>query len=211
MIARRAAFRHPAGEPAPRTAVLLSGFRRQSNTKAFVPTSTNYRWLEKLQEYEPHSIAGSLGQLLFLASLRMAGMPKLDSVGHSLVVTFHTEQPWLTNEDRDELWSAFGVPIYEQIYCASGLLATECFAHDGLHAAKGAEWRADENGELWFREPLSWWEERGEAYAPSGLFGAVESEPCECGQRGARLRITGPAQRQTLLRTRSMGAWAQVA
>lgn len=211
MIARRAAFRHPAGEPAPRTAVLLSGFRRQSNTKAFVPTSANYRWLDKLQEYEPHSIAGSLGQLLFLSSLRMAGMPKLDSVSHSLVVTFHTEQPWLTNEDRDELWSAFGVPIYEQIYCASGLLATECFAHDGLHAAKGAEWHADENGELWFREPVSWWEERGEAYAPSGLFGAVESEPCECGQPGARLRIAGPVQRQTLLRTRALGAWAQVA
>jgi hypothetical protein len=211
MIVRRAAFRHPAGEPSPRTAILLPGFKRQANTKAFVPSGSNYRWLEKLQEYRPNSLAGSLGQLLFLASLRIAGLPKLETLNHSLVVTFHTEQPWLTAEDRDELWSAFGVPLYEQIYCTSGLLATECIAHDGLHPAKDADWTASDNGELWFREPAAWWEDRGEAYAPSGLFGSVETETCECGQAGPRLRIAGPAQRQTLLRTRSFGSWAQVA
>jgi hypothetical protein len=40
----------------------------------------------------------------------------------------------LTDADRDWLWSAFRVPIFEQIIGESGeLLATECEAHNGMH------------------------------------------------------------------------------
>ncbi|HEV3342634.1 MAG TPA: hypothetical protein VG125_19840, partial [Pirellulales bacterium] len=40
----------------------------------------------------------------------------------------------LTEEDRERLWRAFRVPVFEQRIDESGcLLAAECEAHDGLH------------------------------------------------------------------------------
>jgi hypothetical protein len=43
-------------------------------------------------------------------------------------------EPRLNDTDRDRLWRAFRVPIFEQIVGRAGeLLAAECEAHDGLH------------------------------------------------------------------------------
>jgi hypothetical protein len=40
----------------------------------------------------------------------------------------------LTAADRDQLWRAFRVPIFEQIIGTHGeRLAADCEAHDGLH------------------------------------------------------------------------------
>jgi hypothetical protein len=202
LLPHRVSFRHPCnsadnGRP-PRTALLLPGFKRQASVKSFAPATGHHKWLEKLEQFAPESMAGSLGELLFLASLRCSKALRLDALRHSLVVIFQTEQPWITREDREDLWAAFGLPVYEQIYSITGLLATECEAHDGLHIAPGAIWNRRLNGELWFREPASWWEDRGDAFAPSGLFGDVEEAPCPCGRPTPRLRILGPSQRQVL-------------
>lgn len=44
--------------------------------------------------------------------------------------------------DRDLLWRAFEVPVYEQVVDAQGrLLASECEAHDGLHVEFDTELR----------------------------------------------------------------------
>ena len=40
----------------------------------------------------------------------------------------------LTREQRERLWKAFRVPVFQQVVTRSGvLLAAECEAHDGLH------------------------------------------------------------------------------
>jgi hypothetical protein len=176
--------------------------------KSFTPANGHHRWLEKLEEYAPESLAGTLGELLFLASLRCSKALRLDSLKHSLVVIFQTEQPWITREDREDLWAAFGLPIYEQIYSVTGLIATECEAHDGLHITPGAKWSRRPNGELWFREPAAWWEDRGDAFAPSGLFGDVDESACQCGRTTPRLRVAGPAQRQVLRNVDVLRAFA---
>ena len=198
LLPHRISFRHPSGARPPRTALLLQGFRRQASVKSFAPATGHHKWLEKLEEYAPECLAGTLGELLFLASLRCSKAVGLHSLKHSLVVIFQTEQPWITREDREDLWAAFGLPVYEQIYSVTGLIATECEAHDGLHITSGAKWSRKENGELWFREPAAWWEDRGDAFAPSGLFGDVDEAMCQCGRATPRLRVLGPAQRQVL-------------
>jgi hypothetical protein len=142
-----------------------------------------------MQRFAPQSLAAAPHQLVFLAQHRKTYQRCLQSLRHSLVLVFRTEQPWLDPRDRDLLWDAFGLPMYEQIYSATGLLATECEAHDGLHAAKGADWTVGLTGELWYREPASWWEDRGETFAPSGLFGSVDGAACPCGRRTPRLRV----------------------
>jgi hypothetical protein len=173
----------------------LPGFKHQSNVRTFLPVADSAKWLEKLERFEPQCLAGSLEQLLFLASLRKADYPKLVSLQHSLVVIFHAEQPFLNEEARQELWSAFGLPLYEQIYSATGLLASECEVHDGLHVAKKSFWTTGQYGELWFREPARWWEEGGDSFAPTGLFGAVDTSACPCGRPTPRLQIcTNPRQ-----------------
>ena len=59
--------------------------------------------------------------------------------------TFWLESPGeaqLTGEERERLWRAFRVPIFEQIIGPRGkLLAAECEAHDGLHIeTSGLRW-----------------------------------------------------------------------
>jgi hypothetical protein len=44
----------------------------------------------------------------------------------------------MTDEDRDLLWRAFGLPVFEQLLGADGrVVARECEVHDGLHADEG--------------------------------------------------------------------------
>jgi hypothetical protein len=68
---------------------------------------------------------------------------------------------WLTDPDRDWLWSAFRVPIFEQIIGESGeLLATECEAHNGMHV-QSAKLRCEQRD--------------------------LDTTPCACGRDSPRL------------------------
>ena len=43
----------------------------------------------------------------------------------------------LTNEERDNVWDRWGVPVYEYRLDSEGsVIAQECDAHDGLHARR---------------------------------------------------------------------------
>jgi hypothetical protein len=55
----------------------------------------------------------------------------------------------LTEEDREQIWRRWGVPVYEQMMDSDGrVVAEECDAHDGLHLVAGAAWAgAAEHGE----------------------------------------------------------------
>lgn len=84
-------------------------------------------WTAQAAAYAPAVIVGTRAQLLSLA----ADPPSLT---HALVVVGRSTDMLLTTADRDRLWRAFRVPVFEQIIGPNGeRLAVECEAHDGLH------------------------------------------------------------------------------
>ena len=117
---REAPFRYPI-RPAPRTAVLIPGFRADGLVRVF-PEG----WSAEAAAFAPQSIAGTLEQL--------------DAVGgtvsltHAAIVIRAEWEPRLSDADRERLWQAFRVPVFEQVVAEDRtLLAAECEAHDGLH------------------------------------------------------------------------------
>ena len=116
-----ARVQHPL-EPVQRTAVLAAGFAAERNVRVF-PEG----WSRGAERFRPAVIAGTLDRLLDAAAQGA-------KVSHALVV--YTSDPGcrLTRQDRDRLWDAFGVPLFEQVLGASGeVVAAECEAHAGLH------------------------------------------------------------------------------
>ena len=107
--------------PAPRTAVLVAGFRSKGRVRVF-----ERGWTEAAARFAPQSIAARLEQI-----------DKLEGIAHpthALIVLRTSSDSGLTLENRRRLWQAFQVPVFEQIISVSGtLLAAECEAHCGLH------------------------------------------------------------------------------
>lgn len=117
---RKAEFVYPI-PPAPRTAVLMPGFRSGDLVRVF-PDG----WTEEVKIFAPQAVAGSLRQLEALAGRA--------SLSHAVIVLRKECEPGLTDSNRTALWRAFRVPAFEQLIGDGGkLLAIECEAHDGLH------------------------------------------------------------------------------
>jgi hypothetical protein len=122
-----ATFIHPV-DPAPRTAILAPGFRETRLVRIF-PEG----WNERAKRFDPGSIAGPLEQL---RSLARDGWP----LEQAVVVFTYAGKAGLSPLDRESLWQAFGVPVFEQYLSpANKLLATECDAHSGLHVISSCE------------------------------------------------------------------------
>lgn len=151
---RKAAFVYPLGKP-PRTAVLGPWFRATSSVRVF-PTG----WTDEAAAYAPQAVAATRQQLLELA-------PYAPHVTHAVIVIAKPGEPWLSPADRQLLWRAFQVPIFQQMISEVGeLLAAECEAHDGLHLV---------TTEL------------------SGY--ALDSTPCPCGSAAPRVIPKKPSER----------------
>jgi hypothetical protein len=87
---------------------------------------------------------------------------EIESLTHALIVLARSNDSLLTTEQRQRLWRAFRVPIFEQIIGGNGeLLAAECEAHDGLHI-------------------------EAPKLRVAGWF--IESAPCGCGRNTPRLK-----------------------
>ena len=115
-------FSYPIG-PAPRTAVLVPGFRSRGSVRVF-PDG----WNEAARRYAPEAIAATLHQF---GSLIELGIP---APSHAVIVISVADGARLTDSDRERLWAAFRVPVFEQVISRRGeLLATDCAAHGGLH------------------------------------------------------------------------------
>ena len=118
-----AQFVHPV-QPAPRTAVLAPGFRDSRLVRVFASG-----WTADAARFSPASIAGPVEELRKAAH---AGF----ELRHSVVVLTSNDDATLSDEDREFLWVAFGVPVFEQqLGPDNELLASECDAHAGLHLA----------------------------------------------------------------------------
>lgn len=114
------AFRYPLGG-CPRIAILVDWFGR-SRRQVAVTSS-------------PAALVGTREQLL-----RLDPRP----LTHAVIVVVRPGGALLSSAERDQLWRAFRVPVFEQIIGHRGrLLAAECEAHDGLHiVARDAVWTA---------------------------------------------------------------------
>jgi hypothetical protein len=119
-------FRYPV-PPAPRTAVLVPWFRPAllaSQPVRIFPRG----WGNEAARYEPLAVAATREQCRALCGYL------IPSLTHALIVLERPAEPRLTEADRNALWRAFRVPVFEQIIGPAGeLLAGECEAHEGLH------------------------------------------------------------------------------
>ncbi|MEP6961801.1 MAG: hypothetical protein ABI995_06980 [Acidobacteriota bacterium] len=162
---RKALFRYPIGS-APRTAILIPWFRQPSawglRSKDPVRVFAG-GWTAEVAAFSPAALVGTREQLL---SLIAGSSPTLT---HASIVVSRLGELLLTTADRDRLWRAFRVPIFEQIVGPSGeLLAAECEAHDGLH------WQT--------------------LAMPQDHY-AIDQTPCACGQRTPRVSSPVAAER----------------
>jgi len=147
---RKPALEYPI-PPAPPTAILVEGFRSAGNTRVF-----EGGWSEEALGFAPRAIAATLAQL---DALRATEIP---SLSNAVIALVRPAERSLSEEDREHLWRAFRVPVFEQRIDDSGcLLASECEAHDGLHVASpGVSARS---GEI------------------------LQTDPCGCGRTTPRL------------------------
>ncbi len=107
--------------PAPRTAILIPGFRSKGAIRVF-----ENGWTEETNRFDPQSITARLDQLFALE--------RIANPTHALIAIRREWEPAISDADRERLWRAFRVPLFEQIVddrCF--LLAAECEAHEGLH------------------------------------------------------------------------------
>ena len=159
---RKAAFHYPIS-PVPRTAVLVDWFDPSPVRGYNVVQTFAEGFTQQAAAFGPAALAGTRGQLLSLTALP----PRLT---HALIVLARPGEPLTTASERDRLWRAFGVPVFEQIIAEDGcLLAAECEAHDGLHVqVAGRDW-----DEYW-----------------------MQMAPCGCGQKSPRLHAAHLVERQ---------------
>ena len=159
---RKAAFHYPI-TPTPRTAVLVDWFDPSPLRGHNMVQTFAEGWTHQVAAFGPAALAGTRGQLLSLAALP----PRLT---HALIVLARPGEPLTTAAERDRLWRAFGVPVFEQIIAEDGrLLAAECEAHDGLHVqVAGRDWDG-------------YW---------------TETAHCGCGQKSPRLHAPEPVERE---------------
>jgi hypothetical protein len=142
----KSAFVYPI-PPAPPTAVLAPWFISRGNVRVF-----EHGWDAEAALFQPMAIAATWPQMESLFGTRIA------SLTHALIALARPADPLLTGFQRQQLWDAFRVPIFEQIIGNNGaLLAAECEAHAGLHVE-----------------------------SPTGEY-SIEAAPCGCGRKTPRI------------------------
>ena len=150
-----ASFRHPTQDRS-RTAVFSSNFSGNRFVRVF-PDG----WSESAARFRPESIAAPFKTLEALAKER-----PIDSLRHAIIVLHSARETLLNESQRLDLWDIWGVPVFEQIWSDTALVAAECEAHDGLHLRK-----------------------------PMAIAGAVAivREACPCGETTPRLVVSETA------------------
>jgi phenylacetate-coenzyme A ligase PaaK-like adenylate-forming protein len=93
--------------------------------------------LHTVEDFAPEVIVAPLQTALALADQKVWGLMELQSLRVALVVL--TRVAPMEQHDRDLLWRAFGVPVFEQLRDSDGVvIARECEVHDGLHLVENA-------------------------------------------------------------------------
>jgi phenylacetate-coenzyme A ligase PaaK-like adenylate-forming protein len=95
-------------------------------------------WIEQIRQFGPEAIAAPVSVLKRLAaSASYKGRSSFPTLTRAIVAFTGIEHGALSTSDRNMLWQAFEVPIFEQCLAPDGsLLAWECEAHEGLHTVE---------------------------------------------------------------------------
>lgn len=94
-------------------------------------TSEEVSWM---RAWAPEALVLPLDLALTLADQKRRGLFDLPSLDTAIVALTSVDDSPIADHHRDLLWQAFGVPLFEQLRGASGLvIAAECEVHDGLH------------------------------------------------------------------------------
>jgi hypothetical protein len=167
-------LRFPLPVPA-RLAVIDAEFHLGANMKAFAA-----RDIGGLVAYAPEALALPQAAALSLAEQKLRGLADLPSLRFAIVVLSSLESAEgerFSLQDRDLLWSAFGLPIFEQLRGWDGrVIARECEVHDGLHFDANAV-IAEVHREELFVSGL-----------PTSCRSEIVAAQCECGLETPRLR-----------------------
>jgi hypothetical protein len=133
-----------------------------------------------LPGYAPGVLALPLAAALSLAERKLRGLVDLPDTTLAIVIESSLDDAPLATHQRDALWKAFGLPVFEQLRGWDGtIIARECEVHDGLHFdAKTVIASVDGNNLL-------------VTGRPTGLSAEIIQEPCECGVETPRLRHVG--------------------
>ena len=112
-----------------RMAVIGPWFNVKGSARVFKHISVS-----ALNRYRAEAVAGPVTTLKSLAEQILADGTPLDSLQYGVIAFTGNGCPALVEADKDLLWRAFQVPVFEQYRGPEGqLLATECEAHQGLH------------------------------------------------------------------------------
>jgi len=190
-----ATFQHPV-TPAPRTAILEDWSMRtgiwQMGEVRTISCGSGIDWIERLERFQPECIAASPNRLMLLADLKRAQQLALPSVRHSLIMQFELGEAWISEEEREELWEVFQIPVFEQLCDHRGrAVAHECEAREGLHIGEGQTWIVDKDARLWHASGQNVINRNKIQPRFTGLYGRVILDGCPCGQPGPRLKIYG--------------------
>jgi len=128
----------------------------------------------------PEAIVAPLQSALELAAAALSGTLELPSLSFAFIVLTDLTDAPLEIRQRDLLWRAFRVPVFEQLRDADGkVIARECETHNGLHLVPGTAARI-EHGTLWIGKRRT------------HLSATIADEHCECGAETPRLRNLAP-------------------
>jgi hypothetical protein len=140
-----------------RIALLDAHFRESAEVRHFAMDEIPW-----MRSWSPEALVLPLDLALSLSDQKRRGLFDLPSLDTAIVVLTSFDDSPLADHHRDMLWTAFGVPVFEQLLgCDGTVIASECEVHDGLH--------------LRDNEPFF-------------LDGEVVTEQCACGLETPRLR-----------------------
>ena len=165
-----------------RIAIIGGRFSEAKNIRDFDPAD-----IHSLAAWRPEALVAPLADALALAEFA----PPLQLSTAMIVLTAlgaeHLSAGHLSDDARDRLWEAFGVPVFEQLRSWDGaVIARECEAHAGLHIAhESTILHKEPEGEILLtlfdsRRPV--------LQARTGLIGEIVECECECGSGIPRLR-----------------------
>jgi hypothetical protein len=161
-------------QPAPRTALLGSGFRSNGVARVFGPD-----WTQRLDSYRPEAIAAPVALLRQFAGNRRP-------VDNAIFALTGVVREDISDADRDLFWHAFGVPVFEQFQGFDGaVVASECEAHQGLHISPDAAIFEQDGSELLLTSLTDL--EHPTIRVATGFRGYIDPACCDCGNPAPRL------------------------
>ncbi|MBI3207358.1 MAG: hypothetical protein HYZ37_00475 [Candidatus Solibacter usitatus] len=176
-----------------RTAILCAGFQESAQIRCFP-----YREAEEVASFAPETLAGPWERLAELAGLALSKRVDLSCVETALIPFTGLKHGRLTARERELLWRAFPVPVFEQFRgFGQELLAWECDAHEGLHIVEeNCFFELEDDGEL-VLSGLGC-EEYNLLRVGTELTARIATPPCGCGIATPRLVCLRPREAEAI-------------